>query len=979
MKTALFSGLLIAILVCPLFAMGQTTTYYSQNSGNWSDASTWDTNSGGGGASGVPSDSDNAIIQSGHTVSMTANAACKMILLYGNLSCSTYTFSITDSIWRSTGKIDATLGTISADGVRMFPNGSFAYVSTTNTIKNLIVNSSLILGSSSAVQSFTITNSLAINSGNLSFGFPRDTLYLRIQSNPSKGITGFLDASKSGSVVYIGDIVFGTTTFPSDFFLGKINHIRVQTGSLSKDVSFNGTIDVDTIYSLSGDVIFYGDVRICKMFAHGNNGQRIQCISNLTIGDGTNLGAFPFAAQGIYNSSIDNLKVNLNSATITTSQVSLKVTNLELESGTIIPGNNLSLTISGTLSRSNGKIGNTNIGSKIIFTNTSPLTLPSGLFNGNLTNMTLYGNGGVTLSENVTTAGLTLSVGTLNLGTSTLTYSGSSITRTSGDIDASSGTINFTNTSALSLPTSLFKGNIKNITLNGGGGLSLNSTTSLTGTLTLNSGTLTTGGYLTMVSNEIGTARVAQITGGAISGNVILQNYIPGGRRAFRFLGHPFTSAISISQLKDSIFITGSGGTLNNFDPTTSNNPSAFHYDPNTGNSSQAIDPGWTAFTSASSNALDWLKGRGLSIFIRGDRTQSSSITGGNPTPNAVTLRLYGTLNDGNTPSISLTQGSTSNYNLISNPLASNIDISGTTRSNVGSTIYVWDKSMGTKGAYSSASISSSYVIPSGAAFFVSCTSPNGSISFPESCKTASAAGNTLFKRAEPSALFKVWSNFGIDSAKIHWDNLELSFNESASNDLDGFDGIKFINPEVNLYTMVNSSKLSIDKRMSGNQIYNLGWATSESGNFTLEFSKLASLEGFEFYFWDGQNRKKIYPGSTIDFYSDALKTADENRFKFEVVKLSNGIESQESLGKLLLYPNPSNNQISLANPLNHIPCVGKLTIIDMLGNIVYSGEIPFGKSSQFVNLDISIFSNGTYLAIFKTVEGIYKSKFVKY
>src|SRR5208282_1824172 len=50
-------------------------------------------------------------------------------------------------------------------------------------------------------------------------------------------------------------------------------------------------------------------------------------------------------------------------------------------------------------------------------------------------------------------------------------------------------------------------------------------TTKLTGTLTMNSGTLTTHSGLTLVSNASGTARIATITGGSISGNVNVQQY----------------------------------------------------------------------------------------------------------------------------------------------------------------------------------------------------------------------------------------------------------------------------------------------------------------------------------------------------------------------------------------------------------------------------------------------------------------------
>jgi hypothetical protein len=68
----------------------------------------------------------------------------------------------------------------------------------------------------------------------------------------------------------------------------------------------------------------------------------------------------------------------------------------------------------------------------------------------------------------------------------------------------------------------------------------------------------TTGSNLTLKSDASGTARVGN-SAGTLTGNVTTETFIPGGRRAYRFLGNPFTTAQAMSSLIDDIYVTGDG------------------------------------------------------------------------------------------------------------------------------------------------------------------------------------------------------------------------------------------------------------------------------------------------------------------------------------------------------------------------------------------------------------------------------------
>ncbi|MFX5634086.1 hypothetical protein ABTE18_19525, partial [Acinetobacter baumannii] len=90
----------------------------------------------------------------------------------------------------------------------------------------------------------------------------------------------------------------------------------------------------------------------------------------------------------------------------------------------------------------------------------------------------------------------------------------------------------------------------------------------------------------------------------------------------------------ALNNVTSVIDITGIGGNANGFTTTATNNPSAFWYDPTTGNSSNNPDPGWTAFTNA--NTLSWAKAQGIRLLIRG--AKGEGLTGVSYTPSAATF-----------------------------------------------------------------------------------------------------------------------------------------------------------------------------------------------------------------------------------------------------------------------------------------------------------------------------------------------------
>lgn len=132
------------------------------------------------------------------------------------------------------------------------------------------------------------------------------------------------------------------------------------------------------------------------------------------------------------------------------------------------------------------------------------------------------------------------------------------------------------------------------LVLNNDAGAVLKDSLSITRQLVLTRGKLETNHFLQLKKNaSVGPSA----EGTAISGKVLVEHFVPGGRRVFRLMAHPFREDIALEQLAPYMDITGENGSRNGFTTTAANLPSAFLYDEQTGRDSGGIDAGWRPFT----------------------------------------------------------------------------------------------------------------------------------------------------------------------------------------------------------------------------------------------------------------------------------------------------------------------------------------------------------------------------------------------
>lgn len=377
---------------------------------------------------------------------------------------------------------------------------------------------------------------------------------------------------------------------------------------------------------------------------------------------------------------------------------------------------------------------------------------------------------------------------------------------------------------------------LQNLTLNIGTGtvsdvLQLTNALNVVGTVTLTNGTLTTNNNLTLVSSASGTARIATIAATAnITGNVTSQRYVPAVTRRYRMLS-PNTASFTYNDVKDDVFITGTGGVTNGFDASTPNSASIFTYE-----ETVAGGRGWKAVTNINHTLSS---GRGAIVFVRGDRTLTNWYTLPFPAQNQVTIDFVGEVNKGNiSPAITYTStgdATADGWNLVGNPYPSQIDWSLVTKSNLNAFVYTLNPS--TNGYVAT---SGSTVIASGQAFFVQANASNPTITFTESCKT-SGAGTSYFKTsAAPLTVQMIQDSINSD---IAW----LDFAVGASNNYSpAEDALKFSNSSINMGFRANPNNTAIQINTVP-FLANIAdtfviFANASSRSYTLEFSNFTEV-----------------------------------------------------------------------------------------------------------------------------------------
>jgi len=492
------------------------------------------------------------------------------------------------------------------------------------------------------------------------------------------------------------------------------------------------------------------------------------------------------------------------------------------------------------------------------------------------------------------------------------------------------------------------------------------------GTVIVESGcTLTTNNKLRLTSDSSNTGRIGE-SEGTISGDVYVQRYMPG-KRCFRFYGHPFSSSIALSQLTDEIDITGSGGSSNGFTTTITNNPSAFWFDVTAADTSTSgANPGWTAFTSATS--ADWDRYELLRLLVRGSKGEG--LNGGAYSPSAATFEGVGEVNQG-TQVVTLTKGSNTEFVGCGNPFPSPVNMQNVAKgSNVGANYYAWDANSGASGAYVTNAWTLSYNLPAYSAFFTTVSAnSNNTLTFEEQDKVATGAG--LFKTSGPND----WVELYIYDSATKWDRLLIHLDDNAMDVEDKMDGKKLYNPNLDFFTLSKDNvRLAVDVRP-----YNDGasiplglTAYNRYNRYVIKTGMYNIPAGAKLYLHDKYlNTKQELKGGFEYWFDVTSDTASQgnNRFEINMVGKAAGIISANSTTPdMQLIPNPAHNNVKVA--FKALEGTAQLTLTSATGQVMIRKEVAGGTGR--VRISLQNIPAGMYIAELKGDNATFTQKLIK-
>ncbi|MFY8166586.1 MAG: T9SS type A sorting domain-containing protein, partial [Sediminibacterium sp.] len=538
-------------------------------------------------------------------------------------------------------------------------------------------------------------------------------------------------------------------------------------------------------------------------------------------------------------------------------------------------------------------------------------------------------------------------------------------------------------------PSNKSSKSLKNLIVSGGGTLVIGDTIRVEGTITLSSGSVVNTSNVLVIPNN---GRVGDLTasgGGSFSGTVIAELLIPAGKRAFRTVANPFANNIDLRQLTDDIDITGTitSGNFAGFTTTATNNPSAYWLNSNAASDISRFVPLTSENPSIVSNNT-WSAGQGIRVLVRG--AKGEGLTGSVYTPSEVTIDLIGTMNDKNGSTLvnlpTMDATNTGKWAAVSNPFISPIAFSNAlSSSNIATAGYfVWDVSLGTKGAYRQLNFTDVNNLPKFAALFVRNSSPTAaaaSITFTESVKT-STSSLSVFKTAK-----KINNSLAID-IKLDTFNLDAFtaiFDSSYKNEYDLNEDLdKFFNPDFNLFLSSNGKSLSVERRNfpREEETFVLNSIFTEGGNYRFDFTRSDLPKAYDFYLVDQFTKKEILltNNSVYSFDVDFANEDSKARYRFALVAMGKA-NSLDAVSRFVrqsyeVYPNPFNKDLTITVINAKKSGLTNFELYSQTGSLINKGEIAQGVNSHTISTEE--LSSGVYFLNIIDVDGVTTKKIIK-
>jgi hypothetical protein len=498
----------------------------------------------------------------------------------------------------------------------------------------------------------------------------------------------------------------------------------------------------------------------------------------------------------------------------------------------------------------------------------------------------------------------------------------------------------------------------------------------LTGTVTLTTGTLDANDRLTLKSDVNGTARVlSHSTTSTLTGKVTVERYIDveGRNKHWRSLGFPYSGNLTLTSI--------SGMSIN----TDAANRSVMYFNESADNAlygnTGMRNAGYVGFSALSENLPG---GRGVLAWLYGN---SGGTPGQGTMTGSLTISSSGTLNeDGNAVSLPVYYTTAATYrgwNLVSNPFASNIDWQGVSRTNIDDAIYRWDPQVANWTACNSSGGNTGGAdryIESGGAFFVHANAANPVLTVPQSAKTGTATTKTHFSRnpytmALPSERAPGTSSMPrLTGIRIKASGMGNPLPEENYIDISQSDATEGFDTKYDAGSMARSSGTGISLRDKSGKVYVMQFdkpiteagsekryyplivTTPQAGSTNIELTTEGNWNPRNSISLIDQQEQKTFlmSGNTLRYAFRMDKLRDEGRFLVAINHVASGTEetsaslclrvlgnpvSKESVDILVTHPTAMPKRWVLTNASGQTLHTGSFTITK--GNVQYRIHTP--------------------------------------
>jgi len=604
--------------------------------------------------------------------------------------------------------------------------------------------------------------------------------------------------------------------------------------------------------------------------------------------------------------------------------------------------NGYQLTITGSLSfTNNAKIDATATSSAVVFSGSGPQSIPTGAFlNNSVQALSINNSSGVILNGDLSVEQtLTLASGAFSISANTLSINGA-ISMISGSLSGGSSSNMIFGGSGPG--TTLPAVSLNNLTLNRVNGISLGGAVNVRGTLLLSAGTLTTGGYLTLLSTASQTALIDGSGAGQVSGNVTMQRYISSAF-GYKYFSTPFQSA-TVGQFSSYVDLSASF-------------PAFYSYDEN-------LQPnGWVSYTNTSNTMTPTL------AYAANLGTSKSVIT----------ISLTGAVNNGTQTAPTLynhNNGYASGFNLVGNPYPSPIDWnagSGWTKTNIDNALYYFDASdtnqySGTYSSYingiSSNGIANN-IIPTMQGFFIHVSDGTypvaGTLVFNNGVRINNL--NPFFHKSaefDPKPLIRLTAGFTEKDSQQ--DAVTVYLEDSATPSFDKeFDALKMMNTDdlvPNVYAISADAKhlsiSAIPPLLDSLTRIPLGLQTTRDGILTFNVQDIEFIPGGAYIYLEDRYTGLYYNLRLSPKFSIYLPAGSyENRFAL-VLSLKYFKDYTHSDDAFYVYSSGGKLFVNLNLPSDN---GGDILIYDMLGKNLYKRKFyENGPHEIDLNLNTGIY-----------------------